>query len=316
MKRLAPLSLLVSSAALLLAACDASRERGASPATPFAATLSTNETIIGRPFFLRASVSAPEDAELEWPTPGHPPALWVRNSREERSGGRRAREWEMIALRPGRFPVWTGSLVLARSDGSRESLDAPRLEIAIRTTLTATNREPRDISGLERWPDAPMTRLLMALAVVTALALAAALVAIALRRRKASPPPVRETPPHERALRAIRALRARGIPGPEGVEPYYVELSAIVRRYLEDAFALRAPEQTTEEFIRAASTSHKLTLEHQQLVAAFLEQSDLVKFARHLPAPSDMEAALAAAERLVCETIPRPAPEPSPPAAT
>ncbi|MCZ7592481.1 MAG: hypothetical protein M5U15_10150 [Kiritimatiellae bacterium] len=67
---------------------------------------------------------------------------------------------------------------------------------------------------------------------------------------------------------------------------------------------MRASEQTTEEFIRAATTSRLLQLEHQQLVIAFLEQSDLVKFARHQPAQTDMEAALAAAERLVLETRP------------
>jgi hypothetical protein len=150
-----------------------------------------------------------------------------------------------------------------------------------------------------------MIRLLWMIAVVAALALAAALIALALRRRKPKEPPAPEIPAHERALRAIRALRARGIPGAEGIEPYYVELSDVVRRYLEDAFELRAPEQTTEEFIRAASSSRKLALEHQQLVIAFLEQSDLVKFARHVPAPSDIESAIAAAERLVIETMPR-----------
>jgi len=42
-------------------------------------------------------------------------------------------------------------------------------------------------------------------------------------------------------------------------------------------------------------------------VGGFLEQSDLVKFARHAPESADMQTAFESAERLVQETIPAPA---------
>ena len=51
-------------------------------------------------------------------------------------------------------------------------------------------------------------------------------------------------------------------------------------------------------------TSRKLSDAHRDLVAGFLEQSDLVKFARHAPGPADMRNALDSAERLVHETMP------------
>ena len=35
----------------------------------------------------------------------------------------------------------------------------------------------------------------------------------------------------------------------EEIEAFFVEISAIIRRYLEDRFELRAPELTTEEFL-------------------------------------------------------------------
>ena len=105
-------------------------------------------------------------------------------------------------------------------------------------------------------------------------------------------------------LALIESLRAKGWIEALNVEPFYVELSAIVRRYLEARFGLRAPERTTEEFIRDALTSKKLSDPHRDLVAGFLEQSDLVKFARHAPGPTDMRNALESAERLVHETMP------------
>ena len=122
---------------------------------------------------------------------------------------------------------------------------------------------------------------------------------------KPPPPP----PAHEWALAALSLLRAKPYIAERKFEPFYVELSAIVRRYLERRFGLHAPERTTDEFIREAVSSRLLTGDQQQWVGAFLEQSDLVKFARHEPASADMESACAAAEQLVRETAGRPAPE-------
>ena len=120
-------------------------------------------------------------------------------------------------------------------------------------------------------------------------------------------------PPHRLALDALADLRAKGWIEALQIEPFYVALSGIVRRYLEGRFGLRAPERTTEEFIRDALSSKKLSDAHRDLVAGFLEQSDLVKFARHAPGPSDMHNALDSAERLVRETMPA---APAPPPAT
>ncbi|HOW97476.1 MAG TPA: hypothetical protein PK634_06770, partial [Kiritimatiellia bacterium] len=109
------------------------------------------------------------------------------------------------------------------------------------------------------------------------------------------------------ALRALQRLKERGLIEKAEIEPFYVELTGIARRYLESRFGLRAPERTTEEFIREASVSGLLSAAHQALVRDFLEQSDLVKFARFAPGIPEMNAAFASAEKLVVETRPAPA---------
>lgn len=314
MKPIASIVIVALLAALALG-CGRQERAMPSPEHPLVAHLNTNETLIGRPVLLRAAVTAPADAEVTWPDLGAPPGLVVRTMRDERAEGVRVREWELIALRPGIIDVWTGRVQVAHAHGSTDERPVPPLELTVRLSIAETNLVARDIAGLERWPETPWTRLLLALGAVAALALLAAAVVLAFRRARKPAPPAPPLPPHERALRALRQLRAKGLPDAEGVDAFYVDLSAIIRRYLEDAFGLRAPEQTTEEFIRAATTSNKLALDHQQLVAAFLEQSDLVKFARYRPATHDMEAAYAAAERLVTETMPRPTPPAAPPGA-
>jgi hypothetical protein len=121
------------------------------------------------------------------------------------------------------------------------------------------------------------------------------------RRQRALPP----RPPHELALTALNRLRARGLIQQGHFEEYYVQLSSIVRRYLEDRFQIRAPEMTTEEFLSTLATDGRLIGPHRRLLGEFLSQADLVKFARHLPSLNDSEVAYEAARRFVEDTQPR-----------
>mgnify|MGYP001160734911 FL=1 len=181
----------------------------------------------------------------------------------------------------------------------------PFLALEVVSALQPGEQEIRPAKGgLARWP-APTSRWLwIVLAVLAGLAAAF----LALRKFLTTPrtflhlpPPL---PPHQIALDALAALRQKGWIEALRIEPFYVELSGIVRHYLEDRFGLRAPERTTEEFIRDALASRALSAAHRELVAGFLEQSDLVKFARHAPGQADMRNALDSAERLVRETMP------------
>ena len=75
------------------------------------------------------------------------------------------------------------------------------------------------------------------------------------------------------------------------VKLFYVELTGIVRRYIERTTGVRAPEQTTEEFLREISTHGTFdTLESRRL-KNFLESADLVKFAGYNPRKEDIEEA-------------------------
>lgn len=123
------------------------------------------------------------------------------------------------------------------------------------------------------------------------------------RRRRALAP----EPPDELALAALLKLRARRLVEEGRFEEYYVQLSAIVRRYVEDRFQLRAPEMTTEEFLVAMAGEGRLAPPPRRLLADFLSQADLVKFAKHLPTLADTENAYAAARRFVEDTRPQPA---------
>jgi len=80
------------------------------------------------------------------------------------------------------------------------------------------------------------------------------------------------------------------------VKLFYVELTGVVRRYIERTTSIRAPEQTTEEFLREITTCSTFPPEEGQRLRNFLESADLVKFAALEPIPADIRESFNRAE--------------------
>ena len=85
--------------------------------------------------------------------------------------------------------------------------------------------------------------------------------------------------PVERAMTELERLLRRHLPEKGLYKDFYVELTMVVRRYIERSHNIRAPEQTTEEFLAAASDHPEFTPEVLKQLKTFLESADLVKFA-------------------------------------
>jgi len=77
---------------------------------------------------------------------------------------------------------------------------------------------------------------------------------------------------------------------------FYVELTAVVRRYIERTTGIRAPEQTTEEFLREISQANTFNRDTNERLRNFLESADLVKFAAFRPRQDDVEESFSRAK--------------------
>ena len=104
------------------------------------------------------------------------------------------------------------------------------------------------------------------------------------------------------AYSRLNKLRLGQNPEADEVSTFFVELSDIVRHYLEDRFDLHAPELTTEEFLEVAATSPDLTLEHKSFLQEFLRQADQVKFAQYIPDTESINKALRSATNFIEQT--------------
>ena len=111
------------------------------------------------------------------------------------------------------------------------------------------------------------------------------------------PPPI---PAHVRAKHKLeQALTLITQP-----KPFVVAVSDAERAYLEERFEFRAPERTTEEFLRELAGTKLLVPEQKARLGEFLANCDLVKFAKYEPGEKELRELHSAALRLVEETEP------------
>ena len=256
------------------------------------------------------SVEAPADMEVALPAlVGKIGGLDVYGeasfTTEPLDGGRK-RVTQTYVLDPilvGVFPIEPITITVNKTESVQ--LPAPAIQVRELTEAEETeamkfapNAGPVDIerSLLRRWE----------VWAVAALIAAALLVAVFyyLRRKRfvqrLLPPPN----PWDIAYARLRELDARQWPQAGRYQPYYIELSSILRHYIEDRFTLHAPERTTPEFLTEASSTGVLSEDHQMLLAHFLRHCDLVKFAKFEPSIGDMERSFSEVLRFVDETVP------------
>jgi hypothetical protein len=150
-------------------------------------------------------------------------------------------------------------------------------------------------------PPQPVPRTLAVAWLVAAGAVGAlAIVVLALtRRRKRRPTEPRRQTPEEIAKAALDRLLADNLPAQGLIKEFYVRLTGIVRQYVEDTTGIRAPDQTTEEFLRDVRSRAVFPPERSARLAEFLEAADMVKYAGQQPEEGQIAQAIDRAHEFV-----------------
>ncbi len=90
-------------------------------------------------------------------------------------------------------------------------------------------------------------------------------------------------PPYELAIKALEDLRLKRLCEKGENKRYYSELSEILREYLGGRFGIHAIEMTTYEISEAILGIEEIGPNSRQELISILRESDLVKFAKHIP---------------------------------
>ncbi len=131
------------------------------------------------------------------------------------------------------------------------------------------------------------------------------------RRRRETAAAVVVLSPEEMANLELDKLVESGL-AERDVKLFYVELTAIVRRYIERTTGVRAPEQTTEEFLREITHTKTFERDDSTRLRNFLEAADLVKFAAHRPRSEDIDESVRRARLFIGMRRPRQIATPEP----
>jgi hypothetical protein len=215
----------------------------------------------------------------------------------ERTRSFRARAFQTGELTLGPLQV----SATPRGGGDAVKTSSGTVQLTVQSALPNPAGEPE--LGLDVVdPTFPWLRTLL---IAGAGVLLLAVLFLLWRWRKKRPQPVaaaKRAPPHERAMARIVRLRGMRPSTLAELQAFYVEISSLVRDYIEGQFGVHAPEMTTEEFLGSAETAARLQAEHRESLREFLLRCDLVKFAGHVPEDAEREALLDAAQRFVEES--------------
>ena len=233
----------------------------------------------------------------------------IRDFREPLPKVKRDREilqqiYTLEPTRSGELSIWPISVTFTDTrpdgDGSERTLETEGLVIEVASVVDSevpSLSDLRPASGPVELPETGSTpRAWIFLVAVVVVGIPALIWYLRKRRRRQEEEP--SLSPRELAYLELERLLEHGL-AEQDVKLFYVELTAVVRRYIERTTGIFAPEQTTEEFLQEISRQETFPPDERRRLQGFLESADLVKFAAHRPRKEDVEESFRRAKAFV-----------------
>jgi len=301
--------LLIILAAVLVIAAQNGRADGSADSVNFKISASPETLAVGDELTVRILADYPENIKLTEPAAGAIGGNLILKSgptlKSRSKGGRKFDEYTLILS-----PFETGDLEIPAleffwydSAGSQHAVLSPSKSVFVKSLLPADTAglDIKDIVGPKPLPALwwPYVIALLALLMV-----GGAGYWLYRRRIKAVAIPLAPPePPYDVAIRSLNLLKDKNLPASGKIKQYYIELSDIIRHYIEGRFAIAAVESTTYELKRAL-IHPDLTRDNGKSAIEFLTRSDMVKFAKHIPLVDECNSDFQRVKEFVSSTRP------------
>lgn len=174
-------------------------------------------------------------------------------------------------------------------DGKEHTIETEGLTVEVQSVLETETPSLAELKPAVKPMELPVEPSYLVLWIGgSALLLVTALLLIKRLKKKKPLPMEKRLSPEELAFLEFKQLLERNLVD-EDIKLFYVELTGIVRRYIERTTGIRAPEQTTEEFLHEIGNKAVFQGEDKTKLKRFLEAADLVKFAAFEPGKNEIE---------------------------
>lgn len=216
-------------------------------------------------------------------------------------------EYNITTFTTGEYVIPPIEITYTDPNGNKKSIASERIFITVKS-VGATQAEMEDIRGLK--PPIDIKGASRILYIVGLFLLAAGIFAWFYLRSKAKALKIPEIPEElkrpawEVAISELQALKHSDLLKKNQVKQYYINLSEILRKYIQRRFQILALDRTTQE-IKQELKGIKIDPGIIELIHNFLKDCDLVKFAKFSPTEKKTDENLREGVEIVESTKPQ-----------
>lgn len=204
----------------------------------------------------------------------------------------------LFKVPPFVFPVLPAS-------GEQYTATTDSFGLLVQTVEVDTTKAFKPIKGVIAVPSSWRDYIVQIAIGVVAVLLIAGIIIYFIKRKKAAPkpPPVPDETPHQKASRLLTELEEKQLWQKGKVKEYYIELTDVVRNYLEERFNTPVMELTTDEMLQKMQVNKALQPYRDQMTT-ILYTADLAKFAKAQPTPAEHTDAMEKAKEVIEKSKP------------
>ncbi|MGB2697106.1 MAG: BatD family protein [Candidatus Zixiibacteriota bacterium] len=216
-------------------------------------------------------------------------------------------EYNITTFTTGEYVIPPIEITYTDPKGEKKSISSERIFITVKS-VGATQAEMEDIRGLKPPIDIKVGNKVFY--IVGLLLIAITVLGWFYLRGKAKALKIPELPEElkkpawEVALSELQQLKESDLLKKKLIKQFYINLSEIIRKYIQRRFQIVALDRTTQE-IRQELKGIKIDLMIIEQINSFLQDCDLVKFAKFIPKTERIDENLKQATEIVDFTKPK-----------
>jgi hypothetical protein len=280
------------------------------PKAQLKTSIDATTVTIGDVVTVKLSVKHPQTLKVGFPPVGTSLGEWsVRSSKPlppaKLADGKieEILELQLAAYKTGEVEVPVLNVETVTVTGEKEVLATEPLKVVVESVLTGQQDTLKDLKPQADIETDYKPFLFFLVALASAAYLIYRLVQYFKRRKKPpAPKPERIRLAEEVAREAIERLLARKLIEQGHFKQFYLELSEIIKRFLGCKLGVHSLERTTEEFTRDLRLVSVPSAQYR-MIREFLEDCDLVKFAKYRPGPEEVEEVIRRSRKMIDDLV-------------